>query len=134
MTPQTRQIIDDVARSRRLDPIAILGKRRFQRLVQARIEIAKRLKSDRGYSHNRIAAILNRDHTTICFYLGGLESKPPPVDIVKVPVVPYAGFDTSEKQDVYRPRKKQPVAERPIATKVKGLVPYAGFQRSRGDG
>jgi hypothetical protein len=68
MTPQAREIIREVGALRGLNPLAIIGKSRNKRLMFARVEIAKRLVA-RGYTTTRIGAVLNRDHTTIVFYL-----------------------------------------------------------------
>lgn len=76
MTPQARMIILEVAAARGIAPIKLVTKCRSSRVVQARIEVAKRLVA-RRYSSTKIGAILNKDHTTILFYLGWLKKKPP---------------------------------------------------------
>lgn len=109
MTPQARQIISMVAAWRGVDPRKIVGPCRNRRVVLARMEIARQLDA-RGYSTSRIGAILNKDHTTIVFYLGRGKKKPakprwrkprirhlcfikakPPPKMRKFYLVPYAG-------------------------------------------
>lgn len=76
MTPQARDIVREVAAQYGVDEARILGKCRKEKVFRARIEIAKRLDA-RGYSTPRIGAILNKDHTTILFYLGRISGQKP---------------------------------------------------------
>lgn len=75
MTPRARQIIREVATCYGVSPELLVSKCRVHRLLPARIEIAKLLRA-RGYSTPQIGRIMNRDHTTIVFYLGNLEKVP----------------------------------------------------------
>lgn len=49
---------------------------RSQRLLNVRIDIAKKL-SERGWSTTRIAAVLERNPTTVGYYLGRIRKKQP---------------------------------------------------------
>jgi hypothetical protein len=76
MTPLARKIIDEVAEAHDVCPTSILTKSRQQRLVFARVEIAKRLRAH-GYTTTQIGRALNRNHCTVCFYLGNTTTKKP---------------------------------------------------------
>lgn len=69
MTPQARQIIGEIAALRGVPLPLLTGRCRRYCVVSARIEIALKLNA-RGYSTTRIGMILQRDHTTIVYYLG----------------------------------------------------------------
>jgi DNA-binding CsgD family transcriptional regulator len=112
MTPQAREIIREVAERRGIDPGAITGPRRFQKLMLARVEIAHRLVA-RRYSLHRIGAILNRDHSTIFFYLGRSIKKPSKPKWRKPNV-----RDLCRLKSPKSPRPPKPVADY--------LTPYAG--------
>lgn len=60
--------IIEVAAKRNLKIKDILSKSRKRKLFYARMEIAQRLR-DKGYIIEDIASILNRDHSTIVYYL-----------------------------------------------------------------
>ncbi len=116
MTPQARAIIKEIAELRGLEPREILGRSRFQNVVRARVEVAKRL-DERGYSSPQIGKILNRDHTTVLYYIGrGRRHIKPPrwrapkvrhLKFIRVPKPPkperpkairYAGYDHTESK------------------------------------
>jgi hypothetical protein len=78
VTPQARAIIREVAASHVVTLANLIGRCRSARVVHARVEVAKRLRA-RGYSTPRIGAMLNKDHTTIVFYLGTGKKKPLPL-------------------------------------------------------
>ena len=123
MTPQARAIIREVAALRGVDPYKIIGHCRRDKMVRARIEVARLLDAC-GYSTPRIGAILNKDHSTIVFYLGRgkkkptkprwrapkvrhvcfLKSKPPPAKR-RFYLVPYAGAYWPEYDWKERPIK-----------------------------
>lgn len=77
MMSQTRQLIQEVAARRGVDPRKVAGKCRSQRVFYARIEVAKHLDA-RGYTTSMIGAVLGHDHTTIVYYLGRGKRKPKP--------------------------------------------------------
>jgi hypothetical protein len=75
-------------------------------LLEARVSLAKAMRS-RGYSTPRIGQLMNRDPSTIKFYLG----------------------DLAKKQPVIRPRVViVSTAESPSGRK---LIPYAGADREK---
>lgn len=120
MTPQARAIIVEVARSFRVEPAKISSVGRKQALVLARVEVARRLDA-RGYSTSKIGTILQRDHTTIVYYLGRGKraQKPPPVKWRKPRI---AHLKCRHCRRCYFPGPKP---ETPEPTKCY-LVPYAG--------
>lgn len=69
MTPQARAIIKEIAELRGIDPLLIVGRCRKVKVFRARVEVAKRLRA-RGYSSPRIGEMLNKDHSTVLYYLG----------------------------------------------------------------
>lgn len=71
-----RQILKEVAEKHHVHPSHIVGKRRTRHLVRARVEVAQRLTTERKLSTSKIAQLLNRDHTTIVYYLGRGSKKP----------------------------------------------------------
>jgi hypothetical protein len=85
MTPReiTRAIIRDVAIRHLAGPADILSRRHPRQLLAARIEIAERLAA-RGYNGVQIAAAMNRDYTTVYFYLGRTARKPSPRTLATV--------------------------------------------------
>lgn len=112
MTPETRAILDEVAKLYGIDPAILLIKCRTRKVFQARREVAKRLDA-RGYSAASIGRILKHDHTTILYYLGRYDRQPTPglrwrapkvrvLYVIKKPrppkprkryLIPYAGAD-----------------------------------------
>ena len=118
MTPQARAIIREVAASRVVTLAKLIGRCRSARVVHARVEVAKRLRA-RGYSTPRIGAILNKDHTTIVFYLGTGKKKPMPL-LWQKPRIRHLNCYCNR---CYFPTETS-VAE-PMPTK-RYLVPYAG--------
>jgi hypothetical protein len=109
----TRALIYDIAISYQSSPAELLSTRGPRRLLAARIEIAKALRA-RGYSCPRIAAVMNRDHSTVCYYLDLCAkrpsraslalAKPLPVTVDPEPEPPkprqmvrYAGWDPAGK-------------------------------------
>ena len=52
-----------------------LGKKRHHEIVVARKEVAKRLRAELNLSLNDIGRRLNRDHSTILYYLKGRNKK-----------------------------------------------------------
>lgn len=77
MTPGARSIVDEVAAHYGLDPGLLISPCRVERVFRARIEVAKRLRAI-GYSMPRIGKVLNKDHTSIVYYLGRGKKKPKP--------------------------------------------------------
>lgn len=73
-TVAARQIIAEVAARRGVDPRDILRACRKPKVFRARIEVAERLRA-RGYSSPQIGRCLNKDHTTVLYYLGLLSRK-----------------------------------------------------------
>ena len=69
LTPQAREIIKVVALERGVSMDLIRGNCRWREVVLARAEVARQL-TKRGYSGTRIGAMLNKDHSTILYYLG----------------------------------------------------------------
>ena len=114
MIAVVRNIVDEIAEEFGTTPELILGKCRAHLLMQARVEVAKRLDA-RGWSSKQIGRVLNRDHTTIIFYLGRGKKKPskvywraprvrhlcwirtkPKKEQRKFFLIPYAGYDPTE--------------------------------------
>ena len=62
------ELIKAIAIRRGVPVKDIFGPCRKQALVDARIEIARRLRQE-GYSHERIGQVLHKDHSTITYYL-----------------------------------------------------------------
>lgn len=116
MTPLARDIINEVAQEFRLEPARILGRTRISQYMHARIAIARRL-FDNGYTMGRIAKVLNRDRTTVLFYLGRTAKNQPRPLKWKI-----------QAPRVERPRRcKDLKVKRPSIPKPKlYLVPYAG--------
>jgi hypothetical protein len=109
MTPWARQVIFEVAELRGVDPKKIVGQCRHKKVFRARMEVARRL-SARGYSTSRIGAILDKNHTTIVFYLGR-GKKQPSKPLWRTPKIRHLCF----------------VKPRPVPAKRKFyLAPYAG--------
>ena len=74
-TPRSilREVISQVARERRLDPVPIEGRSRQRDVLEARVLVARRL-AVRGMSEERIARMLHVTVPTVGSYLG--RSKP----------------------------------------------------------
>ena len=109
MTPQARAIIREIAALRHVDPYKIIGQSRSEKVFRARIEVTRALDA-RGYSTQRIGAMLNKDHSTIVFYLGRGKKKPSK-PIWRTPKVRHLCF----------------VKPKPLPEKRRYyLVPYAG--------
>jgi hypothetical protein len=72
----TRAIIRDVAERHGTTPEEILSKRGPRRLLAPRIELAKLLTA-RGHSLPKVGRLMNRDHSTVAFYLIRLANKQP---------------------------------------------------------
>lgn len=115
MTPQARAIIREVAATCAVAPANIFTRCRTRAAVHARIEIAKRLRA-RGYSMPQIGRVLNRDHTTIVYYLGGAKRTVAPL-LWRKPIIRHLNCFCC----------REPV-EPKVKTKLdRGyLVPYAG--------
>ena len=105
MRPSTRILIEEVAARYGTNLTTLLSRRHPRRLLAARIEIAKALAA-RGYYGSQIGAVMNRDWTTVYFYLGRTANKPSPKSLELRPTTPkrrrrrrerlrYAGFDRS---------------------------------------
>ena len=109
MTPQARAVIREIAALRGIDPGRIIGYSRKEKIFRARIEVARALDA-RGYSTPRIGAILNKDHSTIVFYLGRGKKKPTK-----------PRWRTPKVRHVCFLKPKPPPAKRKFY-----LVPYAG--------
>lgn len=118
MSPVTYEIVSDVSARYGLSIELIVGRCRAHSLLLARIEIAKRLR-ERGYKKAQIGRVLNRDPSTVVFYIGSGKRKPakrrwraprvrhlhwtrsePPPAAVKAMrqrfLIPYAGADMTE--------------------------------------
>jgi hypothetical protein len=109
MTPReiTRAKIQEIADRYGVTPEILAGWRHPRRLLRARVELAESLAA-RGSSATQIAVIMNRDHSTVYFYLGRLarhqpsprslalarpvEPAPPPAPKPRRPI-PYAGHE-----------------------------------------
>ena len=114
MTPQARAIIREVAATCAVTPGNIFTRCRTRAAVHARIEIAKRLR-DRGYSTPQIGRVLNRDHTTIVYYLGTAKRTVAPL-LWRKPIIRHLNCACC-------PWPKQPKPPKPAK---RYLVPYAG--------
>ena len=96
MTPS--QIIRETSLKHGIGSTEVTSQCRSDRVVRARIEIAHEL-SARGYSPSRIGMMLNKDRSTVVFYLGRTKREPsvkllpPKIRVVKRKryLVPYAG-------------------------------------------
>lgn len=64
-----REIIREVLVRNRMSTEDLTGAGRQERFVKARREIAFRLRSELDLTLKRIGQILNRDHTTVCYWL-----------------------------------------------------------------
>lgn len=71
-----REILHAVADSHGVTPEDITQGDRSRNLMAARVEVAKALEA-RGYSGSRIGAVLQRNPTTVYFYLGRIQKKAP---------------------------------------------------------
>lgn len=69
MTPLARYVIKEVCGRRGVDPADLFRQCRTQRVFRARIEVAQVL-DGYGYGCMSIGRTLNKDHTTILYYLG----------------------------------------------------------------
>lgn len=65
---KSRAIIKEVAAAHNLQPHDLTGPDRFGHFCAARREAAGRLR-EMGFSYYQIGAFLNRDHTSIIFYV-----------------------------------------------------------------
>lgn len=63
------QIVRDVARRRRISLRDIRGPCRFPHMVAARMEIAQRLRIERGMSSGQIGRFINRSTWQVQYYL-----------------------------------------------------------------
>ena len=78
-TPATgRSILADVAEAHGLTVAQVVGERRTQRFVRARVEVINRIDRELGWSTSRIAQLLNRDHTTVVHHLDRRGANNPP--------------------------------------------------------
>lgn len=62
------EIILDVLHRHGLTMEELISRSRKEHLVDARVEVASRL-VDLGFSYNRIGKVLERDHSTVAFWL-----------------------------------------------------------------
>lgn len=62
------EIILDVIHRRGVTRDELMSRSRRAAFVDARVEIAQRL-AEIGFSYSRIGKILDRDHSTVCFWL-----------------------------------------------------------------
>jgi hypothetical protein len=120
MTPQARKIIKEVAEAYGIPPSFITSRRRKDRVVQARAEVAKRLRA-MNYSSPRIGAMLGRDHTTILYYLGN--------GTRKLIVVPPRWHRPHIRYLAACPTYREPKPPKPPKPRKVYLVPYAGIDR-----
>ena len=70
-----RDVLQDVANRHGLNPEDVTNKGGRKHML-AQIEVAKVLES-RGYSGSRIGEVVQRDPTTVYFYLGRIRNKYP---------------------------------------------------------
>jgi hypothetical protein len=108
----TRGQVREIAARYGVTPDTLLSKHHPRSLLQARIELAQALRK-RGYSCPRIGAVMNRDPSTVSFYLDLCAKKPSPWSLAQT------------RQSPPPPPEPPPEPRRPI--------PYAGYQRSQHD-
>jgi hypothetical protein len=116
MPPRAKMIIIEAAERHGVKISDLIESCRRKKVFRVRIEIAKALDAC-GYTSTRIGRYLNKDHTTILFYLGRGKKKPSPpkwrtpkvkhvrfIRLKKTKPPPphsprrYAGFDGTENQ------------------------------------
>ena len=93
----------------------LLSKRGPRRLMRPRIKVAEALRA-RGMSSPAIGRLMNRDHTTIAFYLGWCARKPSPASLA----LPTLGVRQLRALRLASPPKPRSEPETPR------LIPYAG--------
>lgn len=112
-----RQIINEVAETYGVSPEMIVSERRSLNLVAARKDIAEMLDA-RGYTSPQIGRALNRDHTTVIYYLGRAKRKARPALIGPITKAVARGRG-------WRPPPKKETPP-PASRRNLYLVPYAG--------
>lgn len=131
MTPYAWEVITQVAGRRRLEPRLIIAKRKRNayRVVMAIQEVA-RLLSERGYSYARIGQILNKDHTTVGYYLGSGKRASFCRPRWKTPHIAHLrcqGCSRCRIGDAPLPKLRAPGATCwPLLPKNRYLIPYVG--------
>ncbi len=121
MTPFAENVVREIAAEERVLFQKVLGPERLPRLVRARAKIARRL-HEAGYRVFMIAKVLNKDSSTISYYL----SKPKLVLPWKKPVVELLYCVVPEvvtpaaKRKTAAPPKDMPLVRR------RYLIPYVG--------
>ncbi len=95
----------------------LLERRGTKHRVMARVEAAKRMRATTKMSGPQIARALQRDPSTIAFYLGGLKAKKPPQLKWRKPHIKFLGWYAKIKPE----QRKQP--PKPVASY---LTPYCG--------
>lgn len=69
-----REVIEEVAAKHGVSLFDLMRRCRLNKVVHARAEIAKRLDAQR-FTVSEIGRLLNKDHTTIVYYLGRAKRK-----------------------------------------------------------
>jgi Bacterial dnaA protein helix-turn-helix len=116
MSPVAWEIMCDVSTRYNLTPDLIAGRCRAYRLVLARAEVAKLLR-ERDYTTSQIGRVLNRDHTTIVFYLGTGRKQ-----------VSQPRWHRPRVKHLHwiRPKVEEPSPKQSVAWRDRYLIPYAG--------
>ena len=113
-----KRIVGEVATAERVPVDKLLGNQRLPRLIRARVLVARHL-AEAGYKRSWIAEALNKDQSTIYYYLSMVDRKlswkPPVVELLCM-VVP---------QPVVRAKKKTPAKAKPVIRR-QYLIPYVG--------
>lgn len=129
MLQATRQLIKDIAAEHGVPLSQIFGQCRRQRVVLARIAVAKALRA-RGDSSCKIGRLLNKDHSTISVYLGRGKKRPiRPVLVWKKPHIWHLHCGGCWRCLIV-PRPPKLPKRAPVAVRYKAptyLVPYAGY-------
>lgn len=122
MTP-AQQIINEIAKQHRVNPALVPRSGRLQEVVLVRLLVARRL-HERGYSLNKIGAVLRRHHTTILYYLGSATRKcmvEERLERQRKPLLPWCAPTFVELEQPPKPRSKR-----------RYLVPYVGAKQEYG--
>ena len=77
------EIILDVLHRHGVTRDELMSRSRREKYVDARVEIASRL-ADLGFSYNRIGKILDRDHSTVAFWLNHRRGGRLPINIAPI--------------------------------------------------
>lgn len=122
MIPLVREMVEEAARKRGVDPEKVLIKCRSPRVVYARAEVAKLLDA-RGYSLPRIGAALGgHDHTTVFYYLGRAKKR----------LKPEPTWPPMKKRRWRAPKVRHLLfIRKPPGDRTLYLVPYAGADMTK---